>query len=250
MDVSCTRLGLRLSQHGVVLSELRTTPGPTHSVFDVLAALAVVLAPADRFGLLGFAGGGMMAPLRFLGVPGRVETVDLDATGHRLFRRHCRAWAGGVAWERGDAVDWLRSRRGRFDLLVEDLSIPQDGDVVKPEVSWRVLPALIRDRLQPGGCAVFNLLRPVDESWAAGLRRVGEGFRETRVIHLDEFENRILVGGEALPAARELGAALRDALRRLRSRQAGRIRVRRGPGGQPLTARSRGRPPRPGSRAG
>lgn len=228
MDVLRTRLGLRLSQHGVVISELRTTPGPTHSVFDVLAALVAVLSPAGRFGLLGFAGGGMMAPLRFLGVSVPVETVDLDAASHRLFRRHCRSWAGEVAWEHQDAVAWLRRQRGRFDLLLEDLSIPQDDDVVKPDVSWRVLPSLIPSRLRTSGFAVFNLLRPVDESWAAGLERVGEGFRETRIIHLDEFENRIVVAGDAVPPARELGAALRETLRRLRSRQADRLWVRRG----------------------
>jgi hypothetical protein len=55
VTVTLTKHGLRLSQHGVVISELRTTPGPTHSVVDVLAALIAVLAPAGRIGVLGFA---------------------------------------------------------------------------------------------------------------------------------------------------------------------------------------------------
>ena len=59
MDITSTKHGLRLSQHGVVISEMRATPGPTHSVFDVLAALVAVLMPAGRIGVLGFAGGGM-----------------------------------------------------------------------------------------------------------------------------------------------------------------------------------------------
>jgi hypothetical protein len=47
------------------------------------------------------------------------------------------------------------------------------------------------------------------------------------VILLDDFENRLLVAGTALPSARALALALRRALVRLGSRQAGRFRVRR-----------------------
>ena len=40
MNITKTEHGLRMSQHGVVITELRTSPGPTHSVADVLAAVA------------------------------------------------------------------------------------------------------------------------------------------------------------------------------------------------------------------
>ena len=76
--ITPTKHGLRLSQHGVVISELRTSAGPTHSVFDVLAAAIAVLAPTGRIGVLGFAGGGMIAPLRGLGVASVIDSVDLD----------------------------------------------------------------------------------------------------------------------------------------------------------------------------
>lgn len=226
MRIITTRNGLRLSQHGVVISELRTTPGPTHSVFDVLAALVAELAPAGRVGVLGFAGGGMMAPLRGLGWERRIESVDLERTGHELFQRHCPAWAGGVRWAQGDAVDWLRRQRGRFALLLEDLSIPRDGDVIKPAVSWEVLPGLMLRRLRPGGVGLANLLRPTSGRWSPDLPRLAAGYATARVVEFDEFENRILVGGDELPSARELGRSLRAALRQVRSRQAGRIRVR------------------------
>src|SRR6187402_1025733 len=107
MDIASTKHGLRLSQHGVVISELRTSPGPTHSVFDVLAALIAILAPVGRIGVLGFAGGGMMAPLRGLGVESTIDSVDLDRAGYDLFRRHCPAWAEQVNWREADAVAWL-----------------------------------------------------------------------------------------------------------------------------------------------
>jgi len=226
MDITPTKHGLRLSQHGVVISELRTSPGPTHSVFDVLAALIAVLAPAGRIGVLGFAGGGMMAPLRCLGVEATIDSVDLDRAGYDLFCRNCPGWAGSVNWQQADAVAWLRRQPPKFGLLMDDLSVARDGGVIKPSISWSVLPELIRRRLRPGGISVFDLMPPPVGQWNADLERMAGLFGTARIIHLDEFENRILVGGKDLPSARALGTPLRRALRRLRSRQAGRIHLR------------------------
>ncbi len=225
--ITRTKHGLRLSQHGVVISELRTAPGPTHSVFDVLAAVIAVLAPPGRIGVLGFAGGGMMAPLRGLGVASVIDSVDLDRAGYDLFGQHCPQWTGGVKWEQADAVAWLRQQPAEFGLLMDDLSVPQDGDVFKPAISWKVLPELIRLRLRPGGFGVFNLLPASGGTWNSDLTRIVGLFGAARIITLDEFENRILIAGDVLPIARELGSLLRQALRRLCSRQAGRIQVSR-----------------------
>ena len=224
--ITPTKHGLRLSQHGVVISELRTSPGPTHSVFDVLAAIIAVLAPKDRIGVLGFAGGGMMSPLRGLGVEAVIDSVDLDRAGYDLFRQHCPDWARGVNWQQSDAVAWLRKQPRNFGLLMDDLSVPQNGDVFKPAVSWDVLPKLMRSRLRPGGFGVFNLLPAPDGTWNSDLTRIVSVFKTARIIDLDDFENHILITGDTLPTARELGSQLRQSLRHLRSRQAGRIQVR------------------------
>ena len=224
--ITPTKHGLRLSQHGVVISELRTSPGPTHSVFDVLAATIAVLAPKDRIGVLGFAGGGMIAPLRGMGVTSVIDSVDLDRAGYDLFRQHCPEWAGGVKWQQADAVAWLREQPRTFGLLMDDLSVPQDGDVFKPAISWDVLPELMRSRLRPGGFGVFNLLPEPGDTWNSDLTRVVSLFKTARIIDLDDFENHILITGDTLPTARELGSQLRQSLKRLRSRQAGRIQVR------------------------
>ncbi len=226
MDITPTKHGLRLSQHGVVISELRTAPGPTDSVFDVLAALIATLAPAGRVGVLGFAGGGMMAPLRALGVEAVIDSVDLDRAGYDLFCQHCPAWAHRVNWQQADAVQWLRGRRAKYDLLMDDLSVPRDGDVFKPDISWTVVPALIQARLRPRGFAVFNLMLSPGDAWSQALPKITRPFGAARIVHLDEFENRLLIAGEELPTARALGIALRRELRRLRSRQATRIQVR------------------------
>lgn len=227
MDITRTRHGLRLSQHGVVISELRTSPGPTHSVFDVLAALIAVLEPAGRVGVLGFAGGGMMAPLAALGWEASFDTVDLDRTAYGLFHEHCPHWTGRVNWHHADAGAWLRRQRPNFSLLLDDLSVPADGDVFKPALCWDTLPALMRARLRPGGIALFNLLLSPGDSWRQALPRVSGHFAEARLLQLDDFENRLLVAGDRLPTARDLGRRLRAALEGIRSRQAGRLQVRR-----------------------
>lgn len=226
MLVTPTEHGLRLSQHGVVISELRTAPGPTHSVFDVLAASIAVLAPAGRIGVLGFAGGGMMAPLRALGVTTTIDSVDLDRSGYDLFRKHCPHWADGVNWQQADAVTWLRQQPRDFGLLMDDLSVPQDDDVFKPAISWGVLPELISARLCSGGFGVFNLLPAPARVWKTDVKGIVDQFGMARLIYLEDFENRILITGDVLPNARELRAQLRQSLRQLHSRQADRIRVR------------------------
>lgn len=227
MKIKRTKTGLRLSQHGVVISEMRTSPGPTHSVFDLLAALIVVLKPTGRIGLLGFAGGGMMAPLRALDCHSTVHSVDLDRSGFDLFHKHCRIWAGNVDWHHSDAAEWLRRQPRTFDLLMEDLSIPENGDVFKPSISWSTLPKLIRHRLRPDGVAVFNLLKPPLGSWDSHLHKIADEFGTSRLIHLDRFENRILVAGRDLPSARALGASVRIHLAKLRSSQAREVQIRR-----------------------
>ncbi len=234
MKITRTRHGLRLSQHGVVISELRVTPGPTHSVFDLLAAIIDWRLQPDpryrrrpeRIALLGFAGGGMLAPLRAMGVTSTIATCDLDCEAYELFLRHCAAWSEQVRWQHSDAVAWLRRQRAGFDVLVEDLSVPANGDVTKPAICWAGggLPELIRTRLRPGGWAVFNLLPPLPaRPWRIDVQRLAQLFPAARLIELDEFENRILLVGQSLPPARELSLQLRQRLRVMGSRQADRF---------------------------
>lgn len=227
VNVSRTATGLRLSQHGVVISELRTTAGPTHSVFDVLATLVSALTPRSTgdVGLLGFAGGGMMAPLAALGYSELIHTVDLDAKAFRLFRRYCPHWLDRVEWQQSDAAVWLRARHGPFKLLVEDLSIPLEGDVIKPEICWSALPQLIRQRLRLNGIAIFNLLPPDRSRATREIEAISQRFRSARVVDFVEYQNRILVTGRNLPSARALSNSLRRILREMRSKQADRIRV-------------------------
>jgi len=227
--------GARLVEADVVLSEVRAAPGPTHDLFDLLAAAIVALAPGPRLALLGFAAGGILAPLRGMGWEHPVEAVDLDLAGVPLFRELCGAWAGEVRVDRDDALAWLARRRRRFDAILEDLSVPGIDGGTKPPVSLDGLPGLIPRRLAPGGIAVVNLLPVTGMGWGEIVALAGAHYRTRLLVEFELWENRVLVGGDALPPARQAGRRIRDRLRALGSREADRLRVRSlppGPGGR------------------
>ena len=216
--------GLRLAQGNVVLSELRLLPGPTHSVFDVLASLMHRLAPSGEVAVLGFGAGGIIAPLRALGCDRRLQAVDVDATGHRLFQQWCPAWAEEVEWRQADATTWLRGYRGRFALLLEDLSEPRDGDVHKPVDCRRTLPRLMGRRLARDGVAVFNLVPDADGSWP-GMAEVLRRFPCVLEVQYSDYINRTLLAGTRLPGPGVVGRWLQADLRGIGSRLGGRTRV-------------------------
>ena len=226
MKVVKTARGARIVEDDVVLSEILAAPGPTHSLFDVLAACVAALAPGPRCALLGFAGGGMIAPLRAMGFPHALSAVDLSRDGERVFRRLSRDWAGTVQLAQADAEAWLRRQRQPFDLIVEDLSVPSPAGTVKPYASFDTLPSLIRARLRPRGVAVTNVLPLPGTSWAALLARVALPHRRAVVLTLDEYENRIVLAGRALPTAAEASLRIRRALRGIGSYQEKLIRLR------------------------
>jgi spermidine synthase len=226
MKIRETRRGARLSHGRHVISEVLRDPGPTHSVFDVLAAGVSILSGSDAsVAMLGFAGGGMIAPLRALGAQQRIYAVDLSLEGAEVFRRLCAAWAGEVKVDRSDAVAWLTRQRVLFDAIVEDLSVEVQGDVQKPAVSMETLPALIAQRLQPHGVCLINALPVPGLSWRDEILLLTEAYAEVRVVHFRDYENRIVIGASQLATARELGRELSAALQRMRSRLVGKVRV-------------------------
>ena len=211
-EIQPTLRGYRINQNGCVLSEILKQPGATNSVFDVLAAATAVMAPGPEVAMLGFAGGGMVAPLRKAGSEACVRAVDLARQGYDLFAKVSSGWCGAVEFEEGDAVEWLRNQSRPFDVLIEDLSVPVSGDVEKPAVCWTVLPPLIRSRIRPDGIVISNMLRSAGMSWPVFAPLFAEGHRRALMVHLKEFENRILIAGNfeqsAVWVSRRLKACL------------------------------------------
>jgi len=176
--------------------------------------------------MLGFAGGGVLAPLRGMDGQQSVDAVDLDDSGWKVFQDFCSAWAGDVRFECTEACAWLRGTASRYETIIEDLSVVMDSDVFKPAVTWSELPALIERKLVPGGITIHNLLRPIEFSWQTGMGQVLRECRNARVIEFRDYENRILISGDELPTARKLGFEVRGNLRKIRSRLASQITVK------------------------
>jgi hypothetical protein len=220
-----TKRGARLVHGRSIVSELPATPGPTHSVFDLLAAATSLLTDARRVALLGFAAGGSLAPLRALGCSAQVRAADLDVSGVEVFRDIAGGWGGDVKVAKAEASAWLRRQRTPFDVVIDDLSISVPGDVRKPEVSFTVIPALAARKLAPGGVALLNLLPEPGMDWPAALARAASPFADARTVWFRDWENQFIIGGARLPEPRVMQRALDTALRRLGSRLAGGFKV-------------------------
>jgi hypothetical protein len=216
VKIERTRRGARIRDDDVVLSEILATPGPTHSLFDLLAASIATLAPGPRVAMLGFAGGGIVAPLRALGCGHPLHCVDLSGEAEPVFRELSSEWAGEVHLDLEDAERWLRRRRS-FDFVLEDLSVPSPIGTVKPYVSFDSLPRLIRKRLAPGGVAITNVLPLPGTGWEAIYARLAMPYARAVAVHLEDYENRVVIAGDDIPDARAAGRLLRGALKTLGS---------------------------------
>lgn len=212
-----------------MLSEILASPGPTHSVFDALAAgIALHEAKIARAGLLGFAGGGLVAPLRAMGCAASVASCDLDSSGWQLFQELSADWCGDVTMQEVDAIEWLRASRKRLDVIVEDLScLGADGEETKPAISVTALPERIHRRLcTEGGVVVTNLLPVPGVSWRAMQRQIANPWPRAVLLELDEWENRLLFAGPGVPTARALGRSIGAKLHEIGSNLAGKFRAR------------------------
>ncbi len=226
MRIVRTKSGARIHQGDVILSEILNRPGATNSLFDVLGACAAMLAPGPRMALLGFAGGGLIAPLRAMGYGHPIEAVDLTRAGEAIFRELSGPWAGQVRLTRAEASRWLRRQKKRYDFILEDLSCDGDDGVTKPRVSLDVLPRLMRTRLRPGGVALFNLLPVAGRSWRDLIAQVSAPFAHARVVVLDDWENRLVLAGRQLQSSAWISRRIKHALRIIGSSEADGVCVR------------------------
>jgi hypothetical protein len=221
-----TRAGARLEHAGHVVSQMRATPGPTHSLFDLMAACVSTLAPGPHLALLGFGGGSIVAPLRALGWDHPIDAVDLSIEATLAYSRVAGAHLGDVCVTLRDAAAWLRSQRKRFDAIVEDLSLNVPGDLVMPPVCFDPLPKLIAARLTTRGVALVNVFSPGPLGWNAWLRRLVPAGLRAVILEPDDFDHRLLLLSRHLPDAHTLSTRIRATLHAIRSRQASRFALR------------------------
>lgn len=221
-----TRQGFRLLQHGCILSDVRTTPGPTHGFFDVLAAWVHTFAPGPDCLILGFAAGGILAPLQALGHPLRITAVDLDDQAYQLWKSRCDPAPLTVDFHAAEALAWSRSHKKKYDLILEDLSVPIGEDVFKPAISRGPLPACLHQLLRPGGAYVANLLKTADTCWKDWIHPQAGSARHVLIGKLSEHENRFLAVPRKTVPARTAQLQVLEALRQMRSRMEESLTVR------------------------
>jgi spermidine synthase len=209
-----------------VVSMALTQARASHSLFDVLAACVPALSPGSRLALLGFGYGAILAPLRALRWPHAIDAVDLSDEGLAVLRRCAGQWIEPLRFSLCEASAYLARRRGRYDMIVVDLSQPVPGDLTMPDVCFTRLPALISRRLTLRGVVVVNAFSPGAGGWRALIAHLRIPNFDTRIVIPDEFDHRIIICGRRLPRPRALGRALRANLAAIHSRQSRRISVR------------------------
>jgi hypothetical protein len=224
MKLQKTARGVRLVHAGHVISEVLSAPGPTHSVFDVLAA-CLFLGNPKRCAILGFAGGGLLAPLCELGMRQPVDAVDLSDEGFSVYEKYVQPWSMPVRFHHADAASWLRHQKAPYDAILEDLSIQGEGDVLKPEVSFKTLPSLMARHLRSSGVAVFNMFPAEGFSEKAVSRMISSPFALTHVVEMAGYQNKALVAGRHLPSARAFSRDLRAALTWMGSHLAKKVKI-------------------------
>ncbi len=225
MRIVRTRYGARVMQGNTFLSKILSRPGPLHDLYDVMAVAVARLAPGPSIALLGFAGGGLIAPLRAAGCREPIAAVDLSRAGEPIFRRLSADWCGSVRLSCIDAAEWLRRGDRKFDMIIEDLTVNCPAGPTKPAASIDPIPRLLRDRLARGGVALINVLPVPGLSIGELLDRIADPFPDIRRIEFTEFENRLLICGANLSPAREISRLLRKSLVGMGSRMPGRFSV-------------------------
>jgi spermidine synthase len=170
----------------------------------MLAALLSNPHPAN-IGIVGL-GGGAQAKFCYRHLPrSRIEAVENDADVLALRDAfHVPADDARFSVEQGDGAAWLRSRAGRYDLLLVDA---YDVDGIPPALSTQAFYERCAAALVPGGTMATNLYATDVRAHVNRMRRAFDG----HVCVLDEpgMENKVAFAWRGGPPAVDAETALR-----------------------------------------
>ena len=112
----------------------------THCVWDAIAAPILWLSPKRRrrILILGLGGGSVARLARALAPEAEIVGVEFDPEVVRLARAHLELDSLDVQVEIADAHAWLKTAKGRFDAILEDVFVGVGRSVHKP--GWLPLP--------------------------------------------------------------------------------------------------------------
>jgi spermidine synthase len=206
VEVKVGRKGRALRINGTFASWYQPGRAQTGSVWDALVA-PLLLLPASRRRsvlILGLGGGSAARIVRALAPRAEIIGVECDPEVVRAAREHFDLDEIGVRVVEADARSYLGSTRRRFDAVLEDVFVGSARSVRKP--AWLPAPGLARAArlVARGGLLVSNT---IDENAAvvAEMRRL---YPATLGIDIEDFDNRIVVGGPAVISGRLLRAAV------------------------------------------
>jgi predicted membrane-bound spermidine synthase len=202
LEVRRVRGGLELRIDGTQASVRRFGVAVTGVLWWALASPVLLLKGRRRRQvlLLGLGAGSVAQAVRALDPDARIVGVELDPGVVRLARRHFGLDRLGVELVIGDALEFLKRDRQRFDLIVEDLFVGPPRSVRKPERLLADGYRLIARRLHPGGYVTSNTIHEMPAIVRA-MRRFG--FR-VGSLDIHGHWNRVAVTGRDLPPPRSL----------------------------------------------
>jgi spermidine synthase len=206
VEVRRVRGGLELRIDGTQASVHRPGRALTGVVWWALAS-PILMLPRDRprrVLLLGLGAGSVARALRALDPEAEIVGVELNPEVLRVARRHFDLDRLGIEMVAGDAREYLRRGRRRFDLVVEDLFVGPSRSVRKPDWVPGEGYRLIRRRLRPGGYVVSNTIHETPAIVRA-MRPFGG-----RIVSLDVrgHWNSVTVCGRGLPPPRVIRRTL------------------------------------------
>jgi len=206
VEVKVGRRGRALRINGTFASWYEPGRSNTGSVWDALAAPVLMLPPARRRSvlILGLGGGSAARIVRALAPRAEIVGVEFDREVLRAAHEHFDLDQIGVRVVEADARDYLRRVRRQFDVVIEDVFVGNARSIRKPD--WLPTPGLghAARRVARGGILVSNT---IDESASVteAMRRL---YPATLGIDLEDYDNRIVVGGPAVISGRLLRAAV------------------------------------------
>lgn len=221
VHVHTGRRGVVLRIHGTRASAMRPGRVSAGPVWDALAMSVLALErPPRAVAMLGLGGGSAARVLRALAPGAHIVGIERDEHVVAAARQALGLDELDLEVVTGDALEWLRRERRRFDVVIEDLFVGPLRSVHKPD--WLPEPGLglAKRRLRPGGLFASNTIHETPAMRRALLRL----FPAVMALGVAEHHNQILIAGERLPAPRLFRAAaaayacLDDSLAQLRFR--------------------------------
>lgn len=206
VEVKIGRKGRALRINGTFASWYEPGRSCTGSVWDALAAPLLLLPPSRRRSvlILGLGGGSVARLVRALAPQAEIVGVELDPEVVSAAREYFDLDEIAIRVVEGDARSYLRRTRRVFDAVLEDVFVGNARSVRKPP--WLPTPGLAdaARRVARGGILVSNT---IDETSAvtAEMRRL---YPATVGIEIEDFDNRIVVGGPAVINGRMLRSAV------------------------------------------